>query len=103
MVYAEVHDVKNSLEREVTEFEEAKKRFSMLRRQNFVLWKHILKQRKRLLRIKKRAKKRHQTEYEDEQEDQDIDVQDSEIGKVIENELAYLADDPDLIEDLKKI
>jgi hypothetical protein len=89
---------------------------SILRRQNLVLWKYIKKLNKKMRRERQRAKQRKQKAKEQQMQDNGAEkiiseesepevseIEDQEINRRLEMELEMLSEDPDLLEDLKKL
>jgi len=71
-LYREAELVRQTLEKEMIEFDQAKEEMSTLRRKNLVLWKHIKKQRHRTKKASKHKKTRKsQSPNEGLSEDED--------------------------------
>lgn len=115
-VFEEAKEVKKMINAELTEFQQAQSQMSILRRQNLVLWKYIKKLNKKMRRERQRAKQRKQKAKEQQMQDNGAEkiiseesepevseIEDQEINRRLEMELEMLSEDPDLLEDLKKL
>lgn len=98
-LYSDSELVKGKLDEEIAEYQQAKGKLSGLRRNNFVLWKHIkkLKRKYRKLKVYHGIKDKETLQNEEE-----AGIDDEELLQLTQ-ELDMMANDPDLATDLKAI